>query len=560
MKHLPLPAKLLAALAAAAVGIRQDASARDLTLQDLQSGSDVGEAMESEASQDLHASFITKEHFKITHDACDVFVREFHTDDLGRGRLLSTMSTRDYAKVLCEDFKLGTQSPDCPTYRDSFTLETACIEFPLVGHIPFHQGMFQMAMQTAAYYTSWLWWRSGALKLHTMDTFRSSEQHKHASPLLPINVDGRRIALITNQQLKMKMVEQSVQWYCKGAHALADGFRSYNTEKVQIGAFFLGKILHTVQDTFTLSHVDRDASDADLDEVERLTKEEHDTLRLANESVAKLLQRIPITKSYSMDDVTWSEHASLDKGVSFDDKGESRDEHISTRKASVMEDAAILASTQVMRSFAELVSAAASRGNVTEQDFHTSLHHLGAVLCHQVWIFKNPNAGAGGSSAQFGMNGERSNWNPEVADSDALKSKVREELRRQVSAIDKLREKGQLAMDPDIPFTYPSTDKDFCSLLDSGTLTCQDIGYTADMSASITVDSTPWYKLHMKAWFYLVCVLVICCLGSSFFCCCWGRRSTRQQGAEASLPGDAFLLSGSSHGRRRESGDSPCRG
>eukprot|EP00971_Amphidinium_carterae_P230544 4575283-Amphidinium_carterae.1 len=40
--------------------------------------------------------------------------------------------------------------PDCPTYRDSFTLQSACIDFPIVGSMPFHEGASASLLEESA--------------------------------------------------------------------------------------------------------------------------------------------------------------------------------------------------------------------------------------------------------------------------------------------------------------------------------------------------------------------------------------------------------------------------
>eukprot|EP00971_Amphidinium_carterae_P118797 2353493-Amphidinium_carterae.2 len=84
-------------------------------------------------------AFITKEHDWITTRACESLKDRFATDSAGEDRLTKIVphSVRD---ALCERMRAGTLWPDCPTYRDSFTLESACIRFPVVGDVPFHEG------------------------------------------------------------------------------------------------------------------------------------------------------------------------------------------------------------------------------------------------------------------------------------------------------------------------------------------------------------------------------------------------------------------------------------
>eukprot|EP00971_Amphidinium_carterae_P118798 2353493-Amphidinium_carterae.3 len=187
----------------------------------------------------------------------------------------------------------------------------------------------------------------------------------------------------------MKMVEQSTQWFCKGAHALADGLRAQDALRLELGAFFFGKILHTIQDTFTLSHSRRNVT---LGQVARL-RELMQSTDLASTDSARLLQAMPIEQSYSMDDVSWSAHAALDKGRKY--KESSSDATAKEWAAAALEDAAVLASAQVIAVFAELINNASSAGDVSLELLGGSIRQLGEVLCHTVFPYKNEDLGAG---------------------------------------------------------------------------------------------------------------------------------------------------------------------
>jgi len=423
-------------------------------------------------------SFITKVHENITGTACRSQPSWFGADSEASDRLTKIMPNGAYEK-LCDLLEKGTLWPDCPTKGDAFSLKSSCLRLPVMGDVPLHEGMRQMGRQMA--YQKIVGKFRSKLKLNTVTTFRAAEQHKHGSPLLPLDEDGKHIALVTNKQLKMKMIEQSTQWFCKGSHALADGLRTGSSLKVELGAFFFGKILHPVQDTFTLSHARRDVTPGHISQLKILMQSKY--LANASVDVLELLQDMPIQQAYSMDDVSWASHAAVDKGRNF--KQKDANATITEADSAALEDAAVVASALVIDVFAELINKAASAGDVSEAMLHGSVRRLGRVLCDTVWLFEDDKQGAGGSLKELGLNGDSSTWTPVVASDEEMRQRVSDELAKLVSQIDKKRKKGKLALDPNIEFRYPTVDDDYCR--QDTSLTCAGVGYTPALSEPIAV-------------------------------------------------------------------------
>mmetsp|Transcript_17695 Transcript_17695/g.41029 ORF Transcript_17695/g.41029 Transcript_17695/m.41029 type:complete len:589 (-) Transcript_17695:105-1871(-) len=500
---------------------RQDAKVVDLA------------ALQPEAEEVEGIAFNTKEHDAIVTEACAPAKGLFAADPDAKARL-ARIVPGGAADLLCESMRLGALWPDCPTYRDSFTLQSACIDFPIVGSMPFHEGMLQMGRQLAWQKFGKLW--HGQVELNEISTFRQAEQHKHGSPLAPLYEDARHIALVTNRQLKMKMLQQSIEWHCKGSHALADGLRTESTLKLQLGAFFMGKILHTVQDTFTLSHARRSISAEQISQAKSLLSHQE---RVAD--AEKLLQAIPIQQAYSMDDVRWAAHASVDKGRHYAES--SPDATVKSAAAEALEDAAVLATAQVIRVFAELIRDASNAGDVSTTLLNNSVVQLGKVLCDTVWRFQDESQGAGGSLKELGLNGDNSTWTPEVAADKHMQQRVSDELRTLVQAINEKRQLGKLALDPGIEFRYPAVTEDYCKNILDGSLSCAAVGYTAALSEPIFMDRSWGYSLHMKIWFFLVGAL----LGCAFVCCVVSRvrRHCHNANAAARAEGDEPCSQGS---------------
>jgi hypothetical protein len=187
-----------------------------------------------------------------------------------------------------------------------------------------------------------------------------------------------------------------------------EDMRTFSQSERRLGVHYLGRILHILQDSFSESHTQR---------IQRLGEIPH------------------ISQFYSMDDVDWKKHASLDKR----DNG--------------MLQTATAASLSVLREFGRFVDALETRfWNATHSStqivdnmggatlFDNGLRRFLQVMCTNLEL--DPAdlvAPAGGSSDTVSLTGR--NWRPQ-----AMPENLAEEYRRQREVYD-----------------YPPPDKDICT-------------------------------------------------------------------------------------------------
>lgn len=211
-------------------------------------------------------------------------------------------------QLTCDDGMLqkGIVWPDCPTVPEKDDLSNSCRSIG-GSEVGVHTGLMEMAKQgaTQAYWKQKDKWNKknpnklpdpeqGETRENGMSNYRLFQQHWHGSPPPPLDVqDGQLVdnnpwhaqdqqyAVVTNVDLRNKMLEQLGLWYCKSmslARASSQKRRTEGScpahrEAIEVGVdelncgeskyawklsrFELGKMLHTVTDSFSRSHVRR---------------------------------------------------------------------------------------------------------------------------------------------------------------------------------------------------------------------------------------------------------------------------------------------------------------
>jgi len=212
----------------------------------------------------------------------------------------------------CEDGMMakGIVWPDCPKTPEKDDLSNSC---KMIGssEVGVHTGLKEMAKQgiSQAYYKQKDKWKredpysapdpehgGDETRENGMSNYRLFQQHWHGSPPPPVDqlegrlVDnnpwhdqGRQFAVVTNVDLRNKMLEQQGVWYCKAmslaaaSHKMKDrsscSTESPRNKPVKVGVddlncgesnyawqlsrFDVGKMLHMVTDSFSRSHVRR---------------------------------------------------------------------------------------------------------------------------------------------------------------------------------------------------------------------------------------------------------------------------------------------------------------
>lgn len=461
------------------------------------------------------STFLVKTHQDCTRNACSAPI--FLAPGSDAANALPSVLGQEWRNEVCDELARGVIWPDCPTTPEQMSIGNSC----MLG-VPFHDGMQQMLWQAVVGKFGAVpeWGPNKAFQAYTVNVLRQSVQHQHASPLLPLHLDdGRHVAVITNGQLRSKVVQQAMQWQCKSMVAFdqADSLPGSRelSDKTRVGLLFFGKIIHMVQDSFSLSHCQRSDAQIQNGKIAAMAG-------LPTAEQLELLKGSPIKKFYSMDDVDWNKHASKDKPDTPDGKAFLDLANVATsRVLTVLDD--MLQHINLARKTETTAPKGGPGGpggpwkkQALRQFEGPGLHALGRILCEEVFRIDNSSAGAGGSSKDIGRNGDASDWIPEVAADDDTRKLVSDHLKTLLSDIQDMNSKGKLPLDKDIPFQYPSLEDDICAKL-APQLSC---------SENFSVSSAPFEVKHVgPSIFWMFCFFGGIVAFAFFavllvFCCC----------------------------------------
>lgn len=470
-------------------------------------------------TSNLHTSsgrFLITVHEKFLDDLCkaDVF-----GDAATRSKLDSLFSGKKaWSESFCSALKLGVAWPDCPTTPEKSNLEIGCIKLPSGSLVPTHQGMKEMGFQAVQGKFGFVPEVQDDFHAYTIRTARQAIQHEHFSPLPPLHLtDGRHVALVSNRQFRSKMVKQTFEWHCKASAFITHGLNvttqaesesspkepqkatSANTNALEVGLMYLGKIFHMVTDSYSMSHARRNLKECTA---ESSCPSEREAYVSAAQHVIsgkeitteglKLLSAASVKFAFTMDDVDWASHAKWD-GVTEDDDKEPYSDKM------IMRDLAYLSVSQLLQMVRPLFEPP-SKGRRVEKDsgstgdlsgvqqrrlqlsdrlespnIKASRLVLGRALCNQIMKFENISAGAGGSSPDVGRNGDRSNWQAVIPADGETKDLVAQKFKSTLETVDEARHAGNIMTDSRYVWSYPlPEDEDFCSQIEQ--FTCGDLG------------------------------------------------------------------------------------
>eukprot|EP00928_Gymnodinium_smaydae_P016888 TRINITY_DN16401_c0_g1_i1.p1 TRINITY_DN16401_c0_g1~~TRINITY_DN16401_c0_g1_i1.p1 ORF type:complete len:449 (+),score=44.56 TRINITY_DN16401_c0_g1_i1:79-1425(+) len=410
----------------------------------------------------LH-EFTLDKHTELVKHTC--MTKRGRSSPHGRAKrkFLGQLFGSSWKKQMCDSILGGMLWPDCLTSFDAGGLQSAC-----VAGVPFNIGMLEMVKQGAAHEVQSrlsFFGTDKPFKAHTMSTWRQAVQHMHGSPFLPLHLDdGRHIALVSQRQLRSKMIIEAFAWQCRSLSRFSKAVRSNDTmakkQLVKDALFIFGKNLHPITDTFSISHVRRKFRRRDYHLTNKI-KEAYVNGKPVPPQAIAVLRNSKIKKFLSMDDVEWTQHGRFDKG----------DDTLDV-EATAMINLAHLAVSKTLEvldfMLFELMRATDADGHFVPQQTlarvaKPAMEKFRDFLCNDVLVLANVSAGAGGSFKTVGLNGDASDWIAEIPQDDDTKSLVDEKFHTLVQQIDSLREKGQLPYSKDRPFVYPEAhEPDMC--------------------------------------------------------------------------------------------------
>jgi len=234
-----------------------------------------------------------------------------------------------------------------------------------------------------------------------MDGVRSAQQQWHANPLVcagvypndldlatkteyaaqhqvPLEMDGavKLKGRVTNKQLRDTMIIQSRTWFCGAIRAmkgyLAADEHNERKDYFKTGWFYIGNILHTIQDSYSEAHTERvcphDFEDNNGDYKGRCTND--------------LMREMVVNRFLGMDFTKYSKHKPADNV-----KGKDR-----------WRDCARQASKGLIALFKPFSDKALAGQEITREIVITAIKALTAFLRDDVWSVAYPDRPAGGST------------------------------------------------------------------------------------------------------------------------------------------------------------------